>query len=89
MPRLTRKRCRWYYGAMRNLALRHYARLVVVGFAIIAVAAGRTAAQTPIDSSLLGYIASIRAIDSHAHPIRFVVARMVMRENTLKVYGLR
>ena len=28
------------------------------------------AAQTPVDSALLAYINTIRAIDSHAHPMR-------------------
>src|SRR2546426_8309084 len=30
--------------------------------------------QTPIDSSLLSYINGIRAIDSHAHPMRPVAS---------------
>jgi predicted TIM-barrel fold metal-dependent hydrolase len=37
-------------------------------------ASGELAAQAPIDSSLARYITSIRAIDSHAHPMRPVAA---------------
>jgi uncharacterized protein len=32
----------------------------------------RVSAQTPVDSALANYIASIRAIDNHAHPMRYV-----------------
>jgi predicted TIM-barrel fold metal-dependent hydrolase len=39
-----------------------------------AFAARGVAAQAPIDSSLARYITSIRAIDSHAHPMRPVTA---------------
>ncbi|HEV8215736.1 MAG TPA: amidohydrolase family protein [Gemmatimonadaceae bacterium] len=39
-----------------------------------AAAAQRLVAQAPIDSSLARYITSIRAIDSHAHPMRPVPA---------------
>jgi len=38
------------------------------------VASGEMSAQAPIDSSLARYITSIRAIDSHAHPMRPVPA---------------
>jgi len=44
-------------------------RYVVAG-AFIAIAPAPSAGQTPIDSTLLTYIMSIRAIDSHAHPMR-------------------
>jgi predicted TIM-barrel fold metal-dependent hydrolase len=37
-------------------------------------AATAAAAQTPVDSALLAYINAIRAIDSHAHPMRPVAA---------------
>lgn len=33
-----------------------------------------TGAQAPVDSALAQYIAGIRAIDAHAHPLRFVAA---------------
>jgi|ERR1043166_8732898 predicted TIM-barrel fold metal-dependent hydrolase len=36
----------------------------------LALAATTATAQTPVDSALLRYINSIRAIDSHAHPMR-------------------
>lgn len=36
----------------------------------VLVAAPRASAQLPVDSALSTYIASIRAIDSHAHPMR-------------------
>ncbi|MEJ7811973.1 MAG: hypothetical protein WKG32_16290 [Gemmatimonadaceae bacterium] len=40
-------------------------------FALAALAPGtRAAAQTPVDSALAAYIAAIRAVDSHAHPMR-------------------
>jgi predicted TIM-barrel fold metal-dependent hydrolase len=38
--------------------------------ALLVVASSRAAAQMPADSALVAYIASIRAIDSHAHPMR-------------------
>jgi uncharacterized protein len=39
--------------------------------ACLTVVAGRAArAQTPVDSALAAYIATIRAIDNHAHPMR-------------------
>ncbi|HVX38589.1 MAG TPA: hypothetical protein VHB25_03365 [Gemmatimonadaceae bacterium] len=38
--------------------------------AMALLVAGTARAQAPIDSSLARYIASIRAIDSHAHPMR-------------------
>ena len=45
--------------------------MTVAGMAIVAAFATRqAAAQAPIDSSLARYITSIRAIDSHAHPMR-------------------
>src|ERR1044071_8271772 len=43
-------------------------RLLV--FAPILLLAGPAGAQSPVDSALLAYITSIRAIDSHAHPMR-------------------
>jgi len=47
----------------------------LAGVALTAVLACRdVTAQAPIDSSLARYITSIRAIDSHAHPMRPVVA---------------
>src|SRR5690242_1426966 len=42
--------------------------------AALFIAARHGAAQAPIDSSLARYITSIRAIDSHAHPMRPVAA---------------
>ena len=48
--------------------------------AVIAAAAGfiagpsSTSAQTPVDSALLAYINSIRAVDAHAHPMRPVAS---------------
>jgi predicted TIM-barrel fold metal-dependent hydrolase len=44
--------------------------MALLGF----VASGELAAQAPIDSALARYITSIRAIDSHAHPMRPVAA---------------
>ena len=45
--------------------------MTVAGMAIVAAFATRqAAAQAPIDSALARYITSIRAIDSHAHPMR-------------------
>lgn len=50
-------------------------RSVFVAFAMLARAASQDiTAQAPIDSSLARYITSIRAIDSHAHPMRPVAA---------------
>src|SRR5689334_23474650 len=47
----------------------------LAGVALTAVlASGELTAQAPIDSSLARYITSIRAIDSHAHPMRPVAA---------------
>src|SRR4029078_13609524 len=47
------------------------AKMTVAGMALVAAFAPRqAAAQAPIDSSLARYITSIRAIDSHAHPMR-------------------
>ena len=40
---------------------------------VLCAAVSAAAAQTPMDSSLLTYINSIRAIDSHAHPMRPVM----------------
>src|SRR2546430_496262 len=41
--------------------------------AIPVLFAARTlAAQTPVDSALLAYINSVKAIDGHAHPMRVV-----------------
>ncbi|HEX7018608.1 MAG TPA: hypothetical protein VF159_01250 [Gemmatimonadaceae bacterium] len=57
---------------MKRTALRHGACLVASGLTAMALVATAAVAQTPIDSSLLSYIDSIRAIDSHAHPMRFV-----------------
>ena len=45
-----------------------------MGAIIVIFAAGRAAAQAPIDSALARYITSIHAIDSHAHPMRPVAA---------------
>jgi predicted TIM-barrel fold metal-dependent hydrolase len=44
--------------------------MALLGF----VASGELTAQAPIDSSLARYITSIRAIDSHAHPMRPIAA---------------
>ena len=50
-------------------------RAVLLALGIAATAASRDiSAQAPIDSSLARYITSIRAIDSHAHPMRPVAA---------------
>jgi predicted TIM-barrel fold metal-dependent hydrolase len=47
-------------------------RLVLssVGALVALLAGGAAQAQTPVDSSLVAYIATIRAIDNHAHPMR-------------------
>lgn len=37
---------------------------------LLIAASGNVAAQSPVDSALVTYIASIRAIDNHAHPMR-------------------
>lgn len=51
------------------------ASTALAGMALFATfAAPRIVAQAPIDSSLARYITSIRAIDSHAHPMRPVAA---------------
>src|SRR5690242_2633827 len=42
--------------------------LILVG--LLVAATSQTAAQSPVDSALVAYIASIRAIDNHAHPMR-------------------
>lgn len=45
----------------------------VVMCVLLTVSGARGAAsQTPVDSALLSYIASIKAIDNHAHPMRVV-----------------
>jgi predicted TIM-barrel fold metal-dependent hydrolase len=41
---------------------------------VAALTTGKATAQAPIDSALARYITSIRAIDSHAHPMRPVAA---------------
>ena len=41
-----------------------------VATCLLLAAPGVVAAQTPVDSALVTYIASIRAIDNHAHPMR-------------------
>ncbi|HEY6809442.1 MAG TPA: hypothetical protein VI160_11730 [Gemmatimonadales bacterium] len=41
---------------------------------VLIAAAAPAAAQTPIDPALAAYIASIQAIDNHAHPMRPVAA---------------
>src|SRR4051812_45202710 len=43
---------------------------LALGTAATCSLAQLAAAQTPVDSVLLSYINSIRAIDSHAHPMR-------------------
>ena len=49
---------------------------LVVALACMALAfmARAATAQAPIDSALLAYITSIRAVDAHAHPMRAVAA---------------
>lgn len=48
---------------------------VVFAIAVTLGSAPRpTPAQTPVDSALLAYITAIRAVDSHAHPMRHVSA---------------
>jgi len=49
--------------------MKHPVRLTVVVWLLVTGAAGRAAAQTPIDSSLFAYIRGIKAIDNHAHPV--------------------
>jgi hypothetical protein len=50
-------------------------RTIRVGIAVALAAMARAAdAQTPVDSALLAYITSIRAVDVHAHPMRAVPA---------------
>src|SRR4051812_11899649 len=44
--------------------------LAIRAIIIVALASAVATAQTPVDSSLLAYINGIRAIDSHAHPMR-------------------
>jgi uncharacterized protein len=41
---------------------------------LLLIVANVVSAQTPVDSALLAYINGIRAIDSHAHPMRPVAA---------------
>src|SRR5205823_3376915 len=41
---------------------------------ILTLGASTAGAQNPVDSALVAYIASIRAIDNHAHPMRPVQA---------------
>src|SRR3954466_14142602 len=43
---------------------------VILGFAAVCTFAVPVTAQTPVDSSLLAYVNGIRAVDSHAHPMR-------------------
>jgi predicted TIM-barrel fold metal-dependent hydrolase len=47
---------------------------VLVATVLALVLANRAGAQSPVDSTLVAYIASIRAIDNHAHPMRPVQA---------------
>jgi predicted TIM-barrel fold metal-dependent hydrolase len=47
---------------------------VLVATVLVLVLANRADAQLPVDSTLVAYIASIRAIDNHAHPMRPVQA---------------
>ncbi len=37
---------------------------------VVSLAAARLAAQAPVDSALGAYVAGVRAIDAHAHPMR-------------------
>ena len=53
--------------------MRHFAIRVAVA-ALTFAASARAGAQSPVDSGLVAYIASIRAIDNHAHPMRPVQA---------------
>ena len=43
---------------------------LLVAFALFTAEPPRASAQTPVDSALLTYINTIRAIDVHAHPMR-------------------
>ena len=45
-----------------------------LGAVLLAFGAGAAFAQTPIDPSLAAYIAGLKAIDNHAHPMRPVAA---------------
>ena len=46
-------------------------RLSRLGLVVaVALTTRAAAAQTPVDSALLAYITSIRAVDAHAHPMR-------------------
>lgn len=59
-----------------NLATRHSVwrrRAVAIVPAVGVVLAGPLHAQTPVDSGLAAYIATIRAVDHHAHPMLPVV----------------
>jgi len=47
---------------------------VLVAAVLALVLANRAGAQLPADSALVAYIASIRAIDNHAHPMRAMQA---------------
>jgi len=47
---------------------------VLVATVLALVHPNRAGAQSPVDSALVAYIASIRAIDNHAHPMRPVQA---------------
>jgi len=50
-------------------------RSAVLVATVLALAhSNRAGAQSPVDSALVAYIASIRAIDNHAHPMRPVQA---------------
>ena len=52
----------------------HY-RTIRVGLAVaLAGMARAAAAQTPVDSALLAYITSIRAVDVHAHRFTLLLA---------------
>src|SRR3954468_2951796 len=49
----------------------HRHRGAAIGLLLVPALCGMTAsAQTPVDADLARYIASIRAIDNHAHPMR-------------------
>src|SRR5689334_1597849 len=49
-------------------------RFTCVVASALTVVAARAAAQAPVDSALLRYVESVRAIDVHAHPMRPVAA---------------
>ena len=50
------------------------AACVIAALAASTVRATDLAAQAPVDSALAAYIAGVRAIDAHAHPMRLVAA---------------